>query len=181
MAERNRHTRTVWDKKKKKFIKGDGSGADNIKLVRTENETRLPASYRSGRFEEWKKKAKVTIPKIGEQEAARPASVRAMGGRRWRHNRVFEAKPLDKFSSDYERKSRQLKKKGENGGESEGSQALPGKTAGKVSKNSSKRHGGKSPRRVKNEIKTVDQIHKTRKLAERRRAKNARPSRKSKR
>lgn len=179
VAERNRHKLT-WDKKKKKFIKGDGSGADNVKLVRTENGTRLPASYRSGRFDEWKKKAKVAIPKVGEQEAARPASM--AGGRRWRHNKVFEAKPLDKLSKDYNRKSRQLRKKGGDtaGGEAEDPQARPVKDAGK-SKNGGKRHGGKSLRRVKSEIKTVDQIHKTRKTAERRRAKNARPSQKSKR
>lgn len=174
----------AWDKKKKKFIKGDGSGADNIKLVRTENGTRLPATYRSGRFDEWKKKAKVTIPKIGEREAERPASTRTSGGRRWRHNKVFEAKPLDRRSKDYERKLRQLRKKEQSatGGESEGSQAQPFKNTGKVSKkNIGKRFGAKSLPRVKNEIKTVDQIHKTRKTAEKRRAKNARPSRKSKR
>lgn len=183
VAERNRHTRMMWDKKKKKFIKGDGSGADNIKLVRTENGTRLPATYRSGRFDEWKKKAKVIIPRIGEREAERPASVRASGGRQWRHNKVFEGKPLDKLSKDYERKSRQLRKKAESttGGETEGPQARPVKNVEKISKNSGKRHGGKSLRRVKSEIKTVDQIHKTRKIAEKRRAKNARPNRKSKR
>lgn len=184
VAQRQRHTRMTWDKKKKKFIKGDGSGADNIKLVRTENGTRLPATYRSGRFDEWKKKAKVTIPKIGEREAERPTSVHASGGRRWRHNKVIEAKPLDKLSTDYERKSRQLRKKRVStaGGESDGSQVRPAKNTGKLSKkNSGKRHEGKSLRRVKSEIKTVDQIHKTRKIAEKRRGKNARPSRKSKR
>ncbi|KAH0827889.1 P-loop containing nucleoside triphosphate hydrolase protein [Lanmaoa asiatica] len=187
VADRQRHSRMTWDKKKKKFIKGDGSGADNIKLVRTENGTRLPATYRSGRFDEWKKKAKVTIPKIGEREAEReaerPASVRASGGRRWRHNKVLEAKPLDKLSKDYERKSRQLRKKEQSttGGEREGLLARPVKSTGKVSKNSGKRLGGNSLRRVKSEIKTVDQIHKTRKITEKRRVKNARPSRKSKR
>ena len=174
----------TWDKKKKKFIKGDGSGADNIKLVRTENGTRLPATYRSGRFDEWRKKAKVTIPKIGEREAEQPNSVHASGGRRWRHNKVVEAKPLDKLSKDYERKSRQLKKKevSETGGERDGSQVRPVINTGKLSKkNSGKRSEGKSLRRVKTEIKTVDQIHKARKNAEKRRAKNARPNRKSKR
>ena len=174
----------MWDKKKKKFIKGGGVGADNIKLVRTENGTRLPATYKSGRFDEWKKKTKVAVPKIGEREAARPASVHTSGGRRWRHNKTFEAKPLDKLSKDYERKARQFKKKGESattGGENEGSQAQPAKSIGKLSKNSGKRLRGKSLRRVRSEIKTVDQIHKARKLAERRQAKNARQSRKSKR
>ncbi|KAG6375381.1 P-loop containing nucleoside triphosphate hydrolase protein [Boletus reticuloceps] len=185
LTDRQRHNKLTWDKKKKKFIKGDGSGADNIKLVRTENGTRLPASYRSGRFDEWKKKTKMTIPKIGEREGERPSSVRVGGGRRWKHNKVSEAKPLDKFSTDYERKMRQLRrKKAETTthGESEGSLAQPVKTTGKSPKRKSgKRFGGKSLRRVKSEIKTVDQIHKTRKVAEKRRVKNARPSRKSSR
>jgi ATP-dependent RNA helicase DDX54/DBP10 len=182
VAGRQGHAKMTWDKKKKKFIKGDGIGADNIKLVRTENGTKLPATYRSGRFDEWRKKAKISIPKVGEREAVRPASVHASGGKRWRHSKVSEAKPLDKLSKDYERKSRQLKKKEGNatGGEGEGSQLRPVKNAGETSKKDSrKRFGGKSIRRIKSEIKTVDQIYKTRRVAEKRRAKNGRPSRKS--
>ncbi|KAF9227328.1 DEAD-domain-containing protein [Gyrodon lividus] len=186
VADRQRHNKMTWDKKKKKFIKGDGIGADNIKLVRTESGTRLPATYRSGRFDEWKKKAKVTIPKIGEREAERPASVGGHSGRRWRHNKVVEAKPLDKLSKDYERRSRQFKKKEVKAtdGDAEGAQARPTKgPAGKASRkiNSGQRFGGKSLGRVKSEIKTVDQIHRTRRISETRRAKNARPSRKTKR
>ncbi|KAF9241609.1 P-loop containing nucleoside triphosphate hydrolase protein [Melanogaster broomeanus] len=176
VADRQRHNKMTWDKKKKKFIKGDGIGADNVKLVRTESGTRLPATYRSGR-------PKVTIPKIGEREGERPASMGGHGGR-WRHNKIVEAKPLDKLSKDYERKSRQLKKKETAGGDADGAQARPYKgPPGKASKkiNSGKRFGGRSLGRVKNEIKTVDQIRKTRKISENRRAKNARPSRKSKR
>ncbi|KAE8250468.1 hypothetical protein A4X13_0g4697 [Tilletia indica] len=44
-----------WNTKKSKFIRGDGVGADNKKLIRTESGARLPASFRSGRWEEWKK------------------------------------------------------------------------------------------------------------------------------
>ncbi|KAF8844276.1 DEAD-domain-containing protein [Paxillus ammoniavirescens] len=186
VTERQRHNKMTWDKKKKKFIKGDGIGADNVKLVRTESGTRLPATYRSGRFDEWKKKAKVTIPKIGERETERPASMGGHGGRKWKHNNIVEAKPLDKLSKDYDRKSRQLKKKEEKAadGNGERAQARPtkgpgGKTPNKIS--GGKRFGGRSLGRVKSEIKTVDQIHKNRNFAEKRRAKNARPNRKSKR
>jgi ATP-dependent RNA helicase DDX54/DBP10 len=183
VADRQRHNKMTWDKKKKKFIKGDGAGADNVKLVRTESGTRLPATYRSGRFDEWKKKAKVTIPKIGEREGERLAPMGGHGGR-WRHNKVVEAKPLDKLSMDYERKWRQLKKKEAAGGDADGAQARPikGPPGKALKKNGSgKRFGGRSLGRVKSEIKTVDQIHKTRKISENKRAKNARPSRKSKR
>jgi DBP10CT (NUC160) domain len=52
LATRLWPSRNNWDKKKKKFVKGNGTGANNVKLVRTENGTRLPATYRSGRFDE---------------------------------------------------------------------------------------------------------------------------------
>ncbi|KAH7888670.1 P-loop containing nucleoside triphosphate hydrolase protein [Phlebopus sp. FC_14] len=181
VAERQRHNRMTWDKKKKRFVKGDGIGADNVKFVRTESGTRLPATYRSGRFDEWSKKAKVSIPKIGEQEEGRLSRASGAGGRKWRHSKVVEAKPLDKFSKNYERKARQLKKKGENAVDNhgDGDRKPTQRPSGKIQ--GSRRFGGKSVGRVKSEIKTVDQIHKTRKITEKKRTKNARSSRKSKR
>jgi len=170
----------TWDKKKKKFVKGGGIGADNMKLLRTENGTRLPATYKSGRFEDWKKKARVSLPKVGEREAERTsAGAGGPGGRRWKHTKVTEAKPLDKFSHDYERKSRQLKKKDEAVAKEVG--VAKSKGPGKARNiRSGGRFAGKSVGRVKNEIKTVDQIRKSRTIAERKKAKNARPSRKRK-
>jgi len=85
-------------------------------------------------------------------------------------------KPLDKLSTDYERKMRQRKKREEatgDAGPSTSSRPLPGKK-GKVP---SRRFGGKPVGRVKNELKTVDQIRKSRNVAENKRAKNARPGR----
>lgn len=158
----------TWDKKKKKFVKGDGVGADNVKLVTTENGTRLPATYRSGRFDEWKTKNRISMPKNGETEIAGTQSRRPAGpgGRKFKHNTFSVAKPLDKRSTDYERKSRQFKKKEESVGE------------GASNGSGNIRRGGKPMSRVKTEIKTVDQIRKSRKDLEKRRAKNARPSKK---
>lgn len=187
-----------WDKKKKKFIKGDGVGADNVKLVRTENGTRLPASYRSGRFDEWKAKSRVTLPKVGEAEGeARGGGRRGAGpgGRSFRHNKVASAKPLDKLSTDYERKVRQMKKKDEGanvyGGESSPPPSRGGPGGSRGGRGGSRggrggsrggsaggRYAGKSMARVKTEIKTVDQIRKGRAALEKKRAKNARPSKK---
>lgn len=174
VAERQKRQMT-WDKKKKKFIKGDGVGADNVKLVKTENGTRLPATYRSGRFDEWKTKSRVSLPKVGEaeQEGTRGRRGSGPGGRTFRHNKMVSAKPLDKFSNDYERKVRQLKKKDGpelNDGESSRVPSRGGKPGG--------RYAGKQMGRVKNEIKTVDQIRKGRVAMDKKRAKNARPSRK---
>lgn len=176
-----------WDKKKKKFVKGTGEGADNVKLVKTESGQKLPATYRSGRFDEWKAKSRVSLPRVGEQEAEGVQRRGGPGGRKWKHNQVVAAKPLDKLGKDYERKIRQQKKKNEGAGgggggdDDRGQRPLPG-GKGKRGPALGKRSSGKSIGRVKNELKTVDQIRKARQVAENRKAKNARgPRRKGRR
>ncbi|KAJ8076490.1 ATP-dependent RNA helicase dbp10 [Marasmius tenuissimus] len=174
---RQRH-QLSWDKKKKKFIKGDGVGADNVKLVKTENGARLPASYRSGRFEEWKAKTRMNLPRVGEEEG--PGSRKPNNGQKYRHNRITAAKPLDRLRGDYDKKVRVGKKKQVEGGVQEDgpdhSQKSPKKGKAKNS-----RFGGKSIGRVKSELKNAEQIRKTRKVQENRKLKNARPTRKGKR
>ncbi|KAJ7703160.1 DEAD-domain-containing protein [Mycena rosella] len=170
VADRKRR-QLNWDKKKKRFVKGDGVGADNVKLVKTENGTRLPATYRSGRFDEWKAKSRVTLPKVGEAEnegshGRKPVGI---GGQRFRHNKVVVAKPLDKLGNDYERKVRQMKKKSEAQEGETSARPSPGTRGG--------RYGGKSFARVKTELKTSEQIRKGRKALDNRRAKNGRPTR----
>jgi len=160
----------TWDKKKKKFVRGDGVGADNVKMVRTENGTRLPASFRSGRFDEWKSKSRVSLPRIGEAENTSHLR-KTPGDRRFKHHKTEDAKPLDKRNTDYERKSRLLKKKAE---ANEADNKTP--PAGKSKKPAPR--GTKHYSRVKSELKTSEQIRKDRKIMERRKAKNARPSRK---
>jgi len=163
-----------WDKKKKRFVQGDGAGADNVKLITTESGTKLPATYRSGRFDEWKAKTRVSLPKVGEAE--NEGTGRRSGGsrgQRFRHNTVVPAKPLDKLHVSYERRVRQLKKTEEdvsgNGNPSAGPPGRPTKAGG--------RYGGKTFGKVKSELKTSEQIRKSRKVMENKRAKNARPSR----
>lgn len=161
-----------WDKKKKRFIKGDGIGADNVKLVKTESGIRLPATYRSGRFDEWKARSRISLPKIGEAENERIHDPRRVGrgGKRFKHNKVVDPQPLDKLRTDYERKLRQMKKS------AEGDVELKPPTAsgrGKIRK----RLGARSFEKIKTDLKTVEQIRKMRKAAEKKKAKNARPSR----
>lgn len=175
-----------WDKTKKKFVKGTGEGADNVKLVKTESGVKLPASYRSGRFDEWKAKSKRGIPRVGEEEAAGPTGRGAgQGGRKWKHNKVEQPKPLDKFRGDYERKTRQLQKKGGevSAAPSPGPKATKGKSSSalkavKGKKKLAVRAGGRSAGKARNELKTVDQIRKSRQLAESKKLKNARPGKK---
>ena len=164
-----------WDRKKKKFIRGDGVGADNVKLVKTETGNKLPITYRSGRFDEWKAKNKKGIPKVGETEGPRAKNA-VFEGKKWKHNKVQSSKPLDKLSTDYERKMRLNKKKYAPPGDGEdGQQKQP--QAQVLKRGRSK---GKTVGKVKNELKTADQIRKQRQLMEKRKAKNARRSRKGK-
>ncbi|CAE6482461.1 unnamed protein product [Rhizoctonia solani] len=195
LTGRQRHDKQLnWDAKKKNFVKGSGEGADNVKIVKTESGARLPATYRSGRFEEWKAKTKTSLPKIGESESERRFTGGTKGGRlagkKFVHQGKTDAKPLDPLSLGYERKLRQMKKRGEkekafeDDGDVGGSRGGKGSKHGKGTKNPKnavgKRYGGKSMGRVKNELKSADQIRKSREAMAKKKAKNARPSKKGK-
>lgn len=173
--QRKKRHQLTWDKKKKKFTKGDGAGADNVKLVKTESGTKLPASYRSGRYDEWKSKTRSSLPRVGEAETPGRQSTFLGGRRKFKHTKTTPAKPLDKQRSDYERKARQItKRESSPGPQSTGQTSKPGNKQQK----GSKRHPGKSFGKVKSELKTVDQIRRTRRFKDQRKAKNARSSRK---
>jgi ATP-dependent RNA helicase DDX54/DBP10 len=166
-----------WDKKKKKFIKGDGAGADNVKLVKTESGVKLPATYRSGRFEEWRAKSKISLPRVGEAEGEASKRFASSNGSRFKHRQMKEAKPLDKLATDYDRKTRQNKKRLESEGGGAGSDSRKDQSQ----KKTKGRYGAKPIRRVRNELKSAEQIRKERNVKEKRRAKNARVPRKGKR
>ncbi|KAG8690907.1 ATP-dependent RNA helicase dbp10 [Ceratobasidium sp. 423] len=195
LTGRQRHDKQLnWDAKKKKFVKGSGEGADNVKIVKTESGARLPATYRSGRFEEWKAKTKTSLPKIGEAESERRFASGAKGGRmagkKFVHQGKTDAKPLDPLALGYERKSRQMKKRQEKekafeaDDDPSGGRGGKGGKHGKGGKNAKnatgRRYGGKSMGHVKNELKSADQIRKSREAMAKKKAKNARPSKKGK-
>ncbi|KAF5370890.1 hypothetical protein D9758_002031 [Tetrapyrgos nigripes] len=168
LADRKRRSLN-WDKKKKKFVKGDGVGSDNIKLVKTESGTKLPATYRSGRFDEWKAKSRSSLPRVGEMENSTSAH---SGGRRFKHKQVSaERKPLDKLHKDYDRKVRKAKMREAGVGSEEGSKS-------QRRTKSTGRYGGRSMGKVKSELKSAAEIRKSRKMTEQRKAKNARSSHK---
>lgn len=156
-------------------------------MVKTESGAKLPASYRSGRFDEWKAKTHSKLPRVGDAEGdtARRAGG---GGNRFKHKLEKVAKPLDKLNTDYERKMRQMKKKqserqgeGETESERRPSQSSTRPPMKKGAKGKPSRYGGKAIGRVKSELKSAEQIRKTREIAERKRARNARPSKKGRR
>ncbi|KAI0256032.1 DEAD-domain-containing protein [Lactifluus subvellereus] len=169
-AQKRARSKMTWSKKKKNFVRGDGTGADNVKMVKAESGIKLPATYRSGRFDEWRAKARVSLPRVGEAEPER----RLPNCKRFKHTSVTAAKPLDKLATNYERKTRVQKRV-------EAVSADPrGQPTGKGhhGTNVTSRYRGKPVRRVHSEIKSAEQIRKARKIIDRRKAKNARPSRK---
>lgn len=148
----SRPPRQRWDPKKKRFIKGEGAGADNVRMIRSESGVRLPASYRSGRFDQWRKEQHIDLPRAGEQERALPASVKRAAetvGRtgRFVHHQTKAPKPLDPKRTDYKKKLKERSRKN-TGGE------------------------------ARSELRSASDIRKAREVKEKRRAKNARPSHK---
>ncbi|WVR04397.1 hypothetical protein IAU60_001399 [Kwoniella sp. DSM 27419] len=63
-----------WDRKKRKFV-NNGANPDGVKMVRSESGALLPASYSSGRFQEWKAKRRSTAK--GEGRASHKGLMRS--------------------------------------------------------------------------------------------------------
>lgn len=82
-----------WDRRTKKFVKGDGIGADNKKMVRSESGQKLPASFKSGVFDEWRKKQRISVPKVGEAELKGQTVLSITAGAGNRHYRHKAAIP----------------------------------------------------------------------------------------
>ncbi|KAI8368300.1 P-loop containing nucleoside triphosphate hydrolase protein [Radiomyces spectabilis] len=154
-----------WDSKKRKFVKGTGIGSDNKKMIRTESGALISASFKSGRFDEWAKKTRISMPRVGELELN---SAKSMQQKRFRHNRVEEGKALDPLAIDYEKKMKKRKRdEDDTGKQDKNKKAALGQ----------KRVGGKN---VRSELKNAGQIRKQRIIKEKRREKTGRAPRKGK-
>lgn len=192
-----------WDTKKKKFVQGNGVGADNKKMIRTESGKLLPASFRSGRFDEWSKEQRMEIQRVGEKEDAKtvrtarglvgqnrgPGGRRSGGGegegrdgsssgRKFMHHSNKPMRRPDRFQDDYKQKMNKFKAR--TGEDQANSSSGPKKDFGKKGKGNNKKGIASGARRsgskAKSELKSAMQIHKDRTLANKRKEKNARPS-----
>ncbi|XP_067142208.1 ATP-dependent RNA helicase DDX54 [Centruroides vittatus] len=68
VTEINRQkSKLKWDRKKKKFIRGDNNDPKN-KKIKTESGVWIPASYKSDRYKQWKDKFKITQPLKSTEE-----------------------------------------------------------------------------------------------------------------
>jgi ATP-dependent RNA helicase DDX54/DBP10 len=155
-----------WDKRHKKYVsrQNDEDGSKGTRLVRGESGAKIAASFRSGRFQSWKKGKRMgNMPRVGEAETPGLGDVYngpggrggggggPRGGGRFRHTQQRAPKRADPLRGDYDK----MKKKNEAARERVGAGA-----------------GGKS------EIRSTDDIRKARNLQQKRRDKNGRPSRK---
>ncbi|KUL82728.1 hypothetical protein ZTR_11092 [Talaromyces verruculosus] len=153
-----------WDKRHKKYVSRrndeDGSRGGSA-LIRGESGTKIAASFRSGRFDAWKRGKRMgRMPRVGEMEnttLSGDLNASISGGRKYKHNKQQAPKQLDKLRGDYEKK----KKKWDAAKEAADAAA-----------------GNESGRKPKNEIRNNEDIRKARNLKEKRREKNARPSKK---
>ncbi|KAH9827904.1 ATP-dependent RNA helicase dbp10 [Teratosphaeria destructans] len=147
-----------WDKKGKKYVSraNDIDGSKGAKYITGESGQKIAASFKSGRFDAWRKANKVErMPRVGEMERANAHFAASGGGpgKRFKHKQERAPKDADKYRDDYE-----VRKK-------------------KVAAAREKRVGRFAEGKGKNELKGVEDVRKARKLKERRKEKNARPSR----
>ncbi|KAF2869847.1 ATP-dependent RNA helicase-like protein dbp10 [Massariosphaeria phaeospora] len=146
-----------WDKKSKKYVSraNDDDGSKGTKMVRGESGLKIAASFRSGRFDDWRKSNKIgRLPRVGETETyTRPAP---HNGGHYKHKAEKAPKEADRYRDDYHTQKK------------------------KVEEAKQKRIGKFKDGSGKNELKDAKDVQKQRHLEENRRAKNARPTKKRK-
>jgi len=150
-------SRMRWDKKSKKYVTraNDEDGSKGAKMIRGESGQKIAASFRSGRFDDWRKANKVKMQRVGEMEAPnRSASMG--GGPRYKHKAEKAPKQADRFRDDYHVQKQRVQEAKE------------------------KRIGHFKDNGAKSELRDVDTVQKQRKTQEKRKEKNARPSKKRK-
>ncbi|KAG8527544.1 uncharacterized protein KY384_007696 [Bacidia gigantensis] len=114
-----------WDKKAKKYVdvgndrKGD---RESKRFIRSESGQKIAASFRSGRFEAWKKANKVAkMPRVGEAETAFPKRLAGVrrgnfgSGKSFRHRSERAPMEADKYRDDFYKKRKKVEKAKEAG------------------------------------------------------------------
>ncbi|KAK4146756.1 P-loop containing nucleoside triphosphate hydrolase protein [Dichotomopilus funicola] len=161
-----------WDKRHSKYVAraNDDDGSRGAKMVRGESGVKIAASFQSGRFDKWRRANRLgRLPGVGETEKSN--LVRHFnsggpgggpggggGGPRYKHKQEKAPKDADKFRDDYHVRKKRVAEAKE-------------KRVGKYK-------DGEGSRR---ELKSAVDIRKARQVAERKREKNARPTKKARR
>lgn len=151
-------SRLRWDKRSKKYVNraNDEDGSRGKKMIKGESGQKIAASMRSGRFDAWRKAHKVSrLPRVGDNEST-GRMVGTGEGRRFKHKADRAPKQADRWRDDYHKQKK------------------------KVAEAKEKQLGKFDGSSAKSELRSVDDVRKQRQLKEKRKEKNARPSRKRK-
>ncbi|KAL8809886.1 MAG: hypothetical protein Q9200_003024 [Gallowayella weberi] len=157
-AEPSRAKGMRWDKKNKKYVAraNDEDGSKGKAMIRGESGQKIAASFRSGKFDAWKKANRIEkLPRTGDAEKASSFS-QMRAGRRFKHKAEKAPKDADKFRDDFHKRKKKV-------------EVAKEKKVGRF------RDEGK-----KSEIRGVDSVRKQRGIKQKRREKNARPMMKGK-
>ena len=145
-----------WDAKGKKYVsrENDEDGSKGGKLIMGESGVKIAASFQSGRFDKWKREQRMgRLPRVGEAEKGGNQATGASSGPRYKHKQERAPKEADKFRDDF-----QVRKK-------------------RVDEAREKRVGRfKDGMGSKKELKGAHDIRKARREAQKKKEKNARPS-----
>ena len=147
-----------WDKKSKKYVAraNDEDGSKGAKYIRGESGQKIAASFRSGRFDAWRKSNKMDrFPRTGEAESTTAGRAMAVGAR-YKHRQEKAPKDADRFRDDYHTRKKRVAEAKE-------------KRVGRFREGAGKR-----------EVRSVDDLRKQRALKGKRMEKNARPSKRRK-
>jgi ATP-dependent RNA helicase DDX54/DBP10 len=154
----HKQTQTMkWDKKAGKYI---NSKSTDKKFIIGESGQRIPATYRSGRFDSWKTAKKVGGMKVGAREVQNEFTSRKQEKQtgKFQHKQNKAPRAPDKFRDDFHKQKKKVEK------------AL----------DSGVRVRGYNKPGQQQELKSTEQIRKQREQAQQRRDKNARPTKKRK-
>ena len=151
-----------WDKKSKKYVssRNDDDGSKSGKrMIRGESGQKIAASFRSGRFDTWKKVNRIArLPRPGEQEKTGPAGAGlGSGARKFKHKQERAPKEADKYRDDYHKRRKKV-------------EAAKEKRVGKFGEGLGK-----------GEVRGMDELRKERAKNQKRRDKNARAPRNGRR
>ena len=157
-AEPSRPRGMRWDKKAKKYVArvNDEDGSKGGKMIRGESGQKIAASFRSGRFDAWRKANKIDrLPRTGESETPANAANRGRSGagKKFRHKTEKAPKEADKYRDDYYKRKKMV-------------EAAKEKRIGRF------RDGG-----GKGEVRSVEDVARERGKKEKRREKTGRPVR----
>lgn len=151
-----------WDKKQNKYVStandADGSRGVKSRMIRGESGVKIAASFQSGRFDRWRRAHRLgKLPHVGEQEKGNLPRLTGGGDQggwqHYKHKQEKAPKEADKYRDDFEVRKKRVAEAKE-------------KRIGKFKDGAGSRK----------EIKSKDDIVRSRKVEEMKRAKNARPA-----